>query len=100
MQPSADLKDEYDYYTKVTPLTNKVFKYEFKFMTVLNGTKVMENLRIGPDDYLEVYYYLDQVKPANFVDYMDFLHDAYQFSNSICMISYSGIWSRRPPPSS
>ena len=37
IQPSPEVADEYDYYTKVEPLKNKVFKYETAIYTYVNG---------------------------------------------------------------
>ncbi len=35
--PSEEVADEYDYYTKVSPMKNKVFKYETSIFTYVNG---------------------------------------------------------------
>jgi hypothetical protein len=54
---SEEIKDEYDYYTKFKPLTNKVLKYECFIYTYINGTlQTGNNHQFNSDDQVEVTY--------------------------------------------
>ena len=91
--PTEDIQDEYDYYTKIKPLTNKVYKYETALYTFVNNVHLTNEIYdFQPDDQLSVKYKFYKRGLAEFNDYMSFLHDSYKFDSVNLDVNYAGIW--------
>lgn len=91
--PSEEVADEYDYYTKVSPMKNKVYKYETSIFTYVNGVYMHNEIYdFQPDDQLDIKYKFTPLGEADFKDYMSFLHDSYKFDSVNLDINYAGIW--------
>lgn len=44
IKPNESIQDEFDYYSKLNPLTNKVYKYETGLYTLVNGIHITNEL--------------------------------------------------------
>jgi len=92
---TAEIKDEYDYYTKGNQMKNKVLKFEFNIYPYINGVyQRSNNFTLSQYDQIEVYYKMAFVGKANFLDYMNFLHEAYKLETLNLDMSYVGAWIR------
>lgn len=93
IDPTEDIKDEHDYFTKYTQLNNKVFKFEFHIFVYVNGI-----LQKGPGhelsrgDQIEIKYKFNGLGKPTFSDYMNFLHEAYKFEALNIDLTYVGAW--------
>ncbi|KAL4427251.1 hypothetical protein ABPG74_011487 [Tetrahymena malaccensis] len=93
LKPTDDVKDEFDYYTKYKKLTNKVLKYEYQIFPFINGVLAKSNnYSLMPGDQIEVKYKFKKIGKPAFLDYMNFLHEAYKFETMNLDLSYIGAW--------
>jgi hypothetical protein len=95
LKPTPEIKDEYDYYTKYAKQSqqNKIFKFEYHIMPFINGIQLKSsNFSLMPGDQIEVKYKFKNLGKPNFIDYMNFLHEAYKFDTLNLDLSYSGAW--------
>lgn len=93
---SNDIKDEMDYYSKFSKFSNKVYKYDFFVYPYINGVQQkMNNFHFQKNHQIEVKYKLVNCGQPSFVDYMNFLHEAYKMETLNLDLSYAGVWSNR-----
>ena len=79
MTLSDDMKDEMDYYNKYMKNKNKIYKYDFFVYPFINGVQQkMNNFIFQKNHQIEVKYKFVNCGTPSFVDYMNFLHDAYK----------------------
>lgn len=93
IEQTAEIKDEIDYYTKIEKNHNKIYKYNFFIYPFINGVQQkMSNFTFQQHHQLEVKYKFINCGTPSFVDYMNFLHDAYKMETVNLDLSYSGVW--------
>ena len=96
IEQTQDIKDEMDYYTKYQKFKNKLYKYEFFIYPFINGVQQkMNNFTFQKHHQIEVKYKFQNCGTPSFVDYMNFLHDAYKMDTLNLDLSYAGIWMNR-----
>jgi len=94
VEQTADIKDEMDYYTKYKKFNNKVYKYEFFIYPYINGVQQkMNNFFFQKHHQIEVKYKFTKCGTPSFLDYMNFLHDAYKMETLNLDLSYAGVWA-------
>jgi hypothetical protein len=97
LQPSNEIRDELDYFTKYKEQTNKVLKFEFVFTIMVNGVHTTHPYLLSPGDDLQVFYHVVKQAPPTFMDYMNFLHESYFFENTMADFNYAGAWIQNKP---
>lgn len=96
IEQTAEIKDEIDYYTKIEKNRNKLYKYNFFIYPFINGVQQkMSNFTFQQHHQLEIKYKFVNCGTPSFVDYMNFLHDAYKLETVNLDLSYSGVWLKR-----
>merc|ERR1712137_137628 len=76
---TPEMRDEFDYYNKFKKEKTKVYKFETVLYPFINGVhQRSSNFDIHTNDQIEVKYKFKYCGRANFVDYMNFLHEAYK----------------------
>jgi len=62
-------------------------------MPFINGVEgKSSHFSLMPGDQIEVKYKFKNLGKPNFIDYMNFLHEAYKFDTMNLDLSYSGAW--------
>lgn len=90
---NSEIKDEIDYYQKFMKLKNRIYKYDFFVYPYINGVQQKLNNFIFQNHHqIEVKYKFVNRGVPSFIDYMNFLHDAYKMDTLNLDLSYSGIW--------
>ena len=93
IEQTSNIKDEMDYYTKYLKFKNKLYKYEFFIYPFINGVQQkMNNFNFKNHHQIEVKYKFTNCGTPSFIDYMNFLHDAYKMETLNLDLSYAGIW--------
>ncbi|KRX00122.1 hypothetical protein PPERSA_10621 [Pseudocohnilembus persalinus] len=93
IQQTNEIKDEYDYYTKYKKFENTVYKYEFHVYPYINGVlQRSNNFNLNEYDQIDVEYKFKKLGKAGFLDYMNFLHEAYKFETINLDLNYVGAW--------
>lgn len=96
IKPTPDMKDEVDYYMQNdSKFKNRVIKYEYQIFPFINGVQAKSNnYSLMPGDQIEVKYKFKKIGKPLFLDYMNFLHEAYKFETINLDFSYIGAWMK------
>jgi len=92
---TEDIKDEFDYFTKVAKFNHRVYKFEFYIYVYINGVlQKFPGHEISKGDQVEIKYRFEKCGQAGFQDYMNFLHEAYKMDAINIDLSYVGAWMK------
>jgi hypothetical protein len=92
-EQTKEIRDEFDYYSKLVKNKNKVLKFEFQIFPFINGTLQRSSLfNFSHGDQIEIKYKYYKMGQPQFIDYMNFLHEAYKFETINLDLSYAGAW--------
>eukprot|EP01017_Pseudomicrothorax_dubius_P050461 TRINITY_DN9566_c0_g1_i2.p1 TRINITY_DN9566_c0_g1~~TRINITY_DN9566_c0_g1_i2.p1 ORF type:complete len:630 (-),score=137.85 TRINITY_DN9566_c0_g1_i2:37-1926(-) len=94
-EPTAEVRDEFDYYTKVKPFKNRVVKYDFHIYPYINGVlQQTSSFNLSEGDQVDIKYHVEKFGSTSFADYMSFLHEAYKMETIQLELAYSGVWAK------
>ena len=95
VEQTEEVKDEFDYFTKISKFSNRVYKFEFHIYVYVNGIlQKYPGHEITKGDQIEIKYRFEKCGKAVFHDYMNFLHEAYKMDSINIDASYVGAWMK------